>query len=235
MKKQVFDRIFQEVFELEDDDPLILAIAEKGTPSISYVIEFSGQEIDALTVTEDDGTVKSIPSHCKSLIRILQSWNMYLIDQLGVRRIDWLDSANINADEFGDFRSAVYDPNAPIRKSMNSHLAPTSNPVPSSGSGYSSSKSSPAAEFRRGVKRDKAHYSTMKDEKQWDEWKRSTISMIYAHGCENIISPAYIPLSPDDINLLREQNKFMYDVFLMILRTSMGNHFVWTHDLTYSI
>jgi hypothetical protein len=126
-KKQVFDRIFKEVFELEDDDPLILAIAEKGTPSISYVIEFSEQEINALAVTEADGTVKSIPSHCKSLIRILQSWNMYLIDQLGVRRIDWLDNANINVDEFGDFRSAIYDPNAPLRKSMHSHLAPASN------------------------------------------------------------------------------------------------------------
>jgi hypothetical protein len=231
-KKQVFDRIFKEVFELEDDDPLILAIAEKGTPSISYVIEFSEQEINALAVTEADGTVKSIPSHCKSLIRILQSWNMYLIDQLGVRRIDWLDNANINVDEFGDFRSAIYDPNAPLRKSMHSHLAPASNPGTFGGSGYSSSKNSPAADFRRGVKRDKGHYSTMKDEKQWDEWKRSTISTIYAHGCENIISSAYIPLSPDDINLFQEQNKFMYDVFLTILRTSMGKHFVRTYDLT---
>jgi hypothetical protein len=151
-KKQVFDRIFKELFKLEDDDPLILAITEKGTPSISCVIEFSGQEINALTVTEADGTVKSIPSHCKSLIRILHSWNMYLINQLGLRRIDWLDNANINADEFGYFHSAVYDPNAPIRKSMHSHLAPTSHPGTSGGSGYSSSKSSPAVEFRRGVK-----------------------------------------------------------------------------------
>jgi hypothetical protein len=67
-KKQVFDRIFKEVFELEDDDPLVLTIAEKGTPSISHVLEFSEQEIDALAITEADGTVKSVPSHCKSLI-----------------------------------------------------------------------------------------------------------------------------------------------------------------------
>jgi hypothetical protein len=233
-KKQVFDRLFKEVFELEDDDPLILAISEKGTPSISHVLEFSEQEIDALAITQADGTVKSVPSHCKSLIRILQSWNMYLIDQLGVRRIDWLDNDNINVGEFGDFRSAVYDPNAPTRKSMYNHLASTPNPGSGifSGSGYSSSKSSPAAEFRRGVKRDKGHYSTMKDKKQWDEWKRSTISTIYAHGCENIISSAYIPLSPDDISLFREYNKFMYDVFLTIMKTSMGKFFVRTHDLT---
>jgi hypothetical protein len=55
--------------------------------------------------------------------------------------------------------------------------------------------------------------------------------LVYNLPVLNIISPAYIPTTLEDINLFREQQKFMYDVFLTILRTSMGKHFVRTHDI----
>ena len=57
-------------------------------------------------------------------------------------------------------------------------------------------------------------------------WVLSTISTVYAHGCENILSQSYVPTTPDDTILFNEQQKFMYDVWVNVLRTPMGKHYV---------
>ena len=54
----------------------------------------------------------------------------------------------------------------------------------------------------------------------------SQISTVYAHGCENILSQSYVPATPDDTILFNEQQKFMYDVWINVLRTPMGKHYV---------
>jgi hypothetical protein len=227
MKKQLFERVFKSILELEDVDPLLRVIARKKSTSVLEVIEYSKSTIEKLDTLEADGSIKEIPLHSKSLIKILKSWDVHLIAQQGLRRVDWFDESIVNIDEFGDFRAAIYDPDAPLR-SITRPTTTSSVPYPVSLStlATSSSKYTPADEFLRGVKRDKMHSLNLKDEKQWDKWKRATISTIYAHGYDNIISPAYIPMTPNDINLFREQNKFMYDVFLAIMKTPMGKHFM---------
>ena len=79
---------------------------------------------------------------------------------------------------------------------------------------------------------EKKKYTVLKDEKQWDEWKRQTIATIYAHGCENIISSSYNPITAEDILLFQEQQRYMFDVLTFILRTPMGKHFVRQHENT---
>ena len=82
------------------------------------------------------------------------------------------------------------------------------------------------------MKRDKTHYIELKDEKQWDDWKRKAVATVFAHGCENVISPPYTPTTADETLLLIKQNKFMYDVFTTILKTSMGRHYTRKHEST---
>ena len=89
-----------------------------------------------------------------------------------------------------------------------------------------------AQEFRKGIKRDKGHYTVLKDEKEWDDWKRGVESTATTHGCENVLDPVYIPNSVDDVALFDEQQKFMYDVFFTIMKTDRGNHFVRTYNAT---
>ena len=83
------------------------------------------------------------------------------------------------------------------------------------------------------------------DEKRWDEWKRATRSTIFAHGCDHIIDPLYVPVLPEDKELFKEQNNFIYDVFQSIIKTIMGSYHVrkqedsrdsqevWSNYLTY--
>ena len=58
------------------------------------------------------------------------------------------------------------------------------------------------------------------------------MSTVDNHNCEDVIDPSYAPTSPDEIALFREKNKFMYDVFLTILQTPMGIHYVRQHEDT---
>jgi hypothetical protein len=147
----------------------------------------------------------------------------------GNRDVDWRDPS-ITTDLFDEYRIAIYDPNLPVR-STTTQSTVAGNQQPSNATFQSTSRSA-TAEFRKGIKRDKSHYSKLKDEKNWDSWRRSTISTVYAHGCENILSGSYTPTSTDEILLFKEQNKFMYDVFNTILGTTMGQHFVTQHEST---
>ena len=72
----------------------------------------------------------------------------------------------------------------------------------------------------------------MKDESKWDDWKRKTVATVDAHGCENVINENYVPSTPDEIKLFKEQNKFMYNVFVTILQTPMGMHYVREQETT---
>jgi hypothetical protein len=230
IRKQVFEWVFM---ELDPDDPLLKGLTKANVPpSISDVIILTDTQIANIHVPQDDGSTIRLPIYSLSLIRLLQAWNFYLLAAHNLRRVDWLDKAMINSDTFDEYRVGIYDPNAPIKALFGS--TNISNPTTSSASSSTPSKyaRTPADDFRRGVKRDKGHYTELKDEKQWDEWKRNTISTIFAHGIENIISPAYTPSTPDDIALFNEQNKFMFDVFNTTLKTPMGKHFVRNHEST---
>jgi hypothetical protein len=232
MRKQAFDFVFLEVMELDPDNPLLLKGLNKASvpPSIPAVITLTDTQIASIQVPQDDGSTTRLRIYSLSLIRILQAWNSYLLVEHKMRRIDRLDTTMINSESFDEYRVSTYDPNAPIKSS--SGLTGASNPTTSSASPSTSSKyaRTPVDDCRRIFKRDKGHYNEIKDEKQWDEWKRATISTIYAHGIKNIISPAYIPITPDDIVLFNEQNKFMYDVFNTVLKSPMGKHFVRNHE-----
>ena len=140
----------------------------------------------------------------------------------------------MNADEFSHFRTSVYDPDKSLRETLGTTLkyqdllAPANSPVnfPTKGT------KDLAYEFRKGVKRDKSHYTPLKDEKHYDDWRRKTVSTARAHGCENILDVTFSPKTEQEDALFQEQSKFMYDVFNTILLTDIGKHFVRKHSST---
>jgi hypothetical protein len=154
---------------------------------------------------------------------------------LRIFMVDWLDTVLINGDEWDEFRVSIYVPPGispppnyrPPNGPPGSHQHPLSGTV-SSGRPIQSA----ANKFQRGIKRDKGHYTFFKDEKQWDEWKRCAIATAYSHGCENILSPHYVPSEVEEAVLFAEQQKFMYDVWNTALKTTMGKHIVRLNEGT---
>jgi hypothetical protein len=226
--KQAFDRVLKDVVGIPDDDLLFKVLDGNGISSIPDLLTLS--EVDISTLSWDDGNNKlTLNLQRTNQIKILQAWNVHLQTEQGMRRVDWLDNLSVNEDEWDEFRVSDYNPPG-MPTSPSSRLPSTSN---SSNTGTTQPGRTPpsaASEFRRGIKRNKSDYNTLKDEKQWDDWKRATVSTVYAHGCENILSASYIPGTPDEIILFSEQNKFMYDVYVSTLQTPMGKHFVRQYE-----
>ena len=51
-------------------------------------------------------------------------------------------------------------------------------------------------------------------------------------GCKNILDPTFMPATVHAVELHDAQQKFMHDVFLGIMKTDRGVHFVRKHSST---
>ena len=127
---------------------------------------------------------------------------------------------------------SIYDPNNPRPSGSSPYSSSTPNTVTSTSTSATRYPKGPASDFKRGIKRDKAHYDVLKDDAHWDDWKRATLATVANHGCEVVMDPTYQPTNQDELDLFNEIQKFMYDVFITTLKTSMGRHFVRVHEST---
>ena len=105
-----------------------------------------------------------------------------------------------------------------------------SGPISSSGpTGYS-----PAAielmGSKKGIKREIAAYSSLKDERYFDGFKRSLFIVAKSHECNEVLDPSYTPGSePEEQELFEAKQTFMFSVFSANLQTDMGNTIVRRH------
>ena len=230
-RKRTMDYIFFDVLDLTANDNLIQAINDIGCRSIDDIISLQDREIDNMEYIDSNGGPHLVPASKRNLIKALKSWNFHLMIEHSLKKVDWDNKTYITLEFFDDFRVSSYDPDNPIRTIPRSVTTSTpSKTIPSAT--YQAKTQSLAQEFRRGIKRDKTQYEVLKDEKQWDSWKRQIESTATAHGCENILDPKFIPASVDAVELYDAQQKFMYDVFLSIMKTDRGMHFVRKYSST---
>jgi hypothetical protein len=76
-----------------------------------------------------------------------------------------------------------------------------------------------AQEFRRGVKRVKAHCETLKKDEGFRDWNRGFVATARMHHAHLVLDENYIP--PDDItrDAFKEMQIFMYAVLEEHLQT----------------
>ena len=210
-----------DVLGLDDDDILLKALDGLEIDTIPDVLRMKDVDIDIMEY-EDMGTKQVLPLGRRNLLKTLQAWNFHLLDTLEIRQIDWNDEDTINEDEWDDYRVSTYDPNV-----ICSRVGISRNTTRTHTSGSISAPSTTttrtlASEFRRASNRDKAHYRELKSETHWDEWRQATLATVASHGCENVLNTTYVPVTQEDVKLFQEMQKFMYDVFVSVLQTSMG-------------
>ena len=135
--------------------------------------------------------------------------------------VDWLDINKVNAESYDLYRTGTdFNPELSFQS-----LA-ISKPI------AVKQHDNVAQNFQKGIKRDKAHYSILSDELNWNDWKRSTIATVFSHGCEDVINSKYVPSTTEHMLLFQQQKRFMYDVFNKILKTTMGVNYVRMHEST---
>ena len=75
-----------------------------------------------------------------------------------------------------------------------------------------------------------SQYKILKEDKQWDDWCRSTIATIRSYTCDEILDPKYKSKNKDYGYLLIEKQKFVCSVFVEFVQTDMGKHNVRMHE-----
>ena len=136
---------------------------------------------------------------------------------------------SLTNENFNDYRMDIYDPNA---TQLSTQLSTSSSKVKKSTT--STYNRQPAEEFKKGIKREKDHYTTLKEDKQWDSWRRTTLATARSHACEQVFDPDYKPTTTEDKDLFDEKQKFIYSVFDDCLKTDVGKSLVRTYEATYN-
>ena len=228
-KQKQFVHFFTNVLQIKDDDVLYRIFESNQFTTMDDIIYTGDDFFSALQYIDDDNRTKVSPLEPLLLrLRAVKAYYYYLKQTHGTDQINWEDTTIVNSDNFDTFRITEYDPQGPTNP--NSEIV--NEKGVSKNNNFRSDNKSLAAEFRKGVKRDKSAYTVLKDERNWDSWRRRTVATMHSHGCQNITNPLYKPTSVDETLLLREQNNFMYDVFATILQTMMGGHYVQMYEET---
>ena len=90
-----------------------------------------------------------------------------------------------------------------------------------------------AEEFKRGIKQVKAHYTPLKESKQWDDWRRSTLATTRSHYCGEIVNPTYKSKTSEEKDLFIEKQKIIYSVFDESFLTDTSKSLVRSYDLFF--
>ena len=84
--------------------------------------------------------------------------------------------------------------------------------------------------FKKGIKREIAAYTSLKDERYFDGFKRSLFMVYKTHECNEVLDPTYTPGSePEEQELFEAKQTFMFSVFNANLQTDMGKTIVRRH------
>ena len=65
-------------------------------------------------------------------------------------------------------------------------------------------------------------FKELKRTKEWEQWDTQFRADVATQGLSNILDPHYLPATYEDKMLFREQQRYMYDVFVRVLKTDKG-------------
>jgi hypothetical protein len=76
------------------------------------------------------------------------------------------------------------------------------------------------------VKRDKAHYADLKDDKYFSTWNRGFVATSHMHHTQYVLDESYATTADVDIAVFKEMQTFMYAVLEDHLKTDKGKSLV---------
>ena len=87
--------------------------------------------------------------------------------------------------------------------------------------------------FKKGIKRERAAYPSLKDERYFDGFKRSLFIVAKSHKCNEVLDPIFTQGSePEQKELFEAKQTFLFSVFNANLQTDMGKNIVRRHLTT---
>ena len=223
-----FQHILAEKLGLEIHSPVYQALSQENVHTLSDLATLSDEDIEEMEYTismeVDEGQITTTRSKIskgnrgwiKSLIAFIKYYHMQSEEEF----------ESVSLKEFNTFRLSKYDPDISSRGVpsvlMSQHPKRKKN------------DNTPALlAFKKNIKRDKNQYTTLREDRQWDSWNRSTKAIAQTHDCEDIFNETYLPADDEQKDLFLEKQIFIYSVFEEKIQTNMGRYLVRKYERTY--
>lgn len=191
------------------DKEFAATMAYEGCFTLPDILSIPHGDLGTLHFKDADGDPQPAPRFVRSNVVALQGFvHQRQLDGQPLDDSNWMD---VTKEEFDSYRLS----DAFIQYSQNvGRPFPTTVPSFASANRPTSSRS-PAEEFRRGIKRDPTLFPVLKDEKQWDTWKRNTLAQAHAQNIQLVFDKNYVPPTQEDKDLFKEQQKYVYSIFTL--------------------
>ena len=197
-----------------------LALQKEKITEFSEILDCRGR-FNQFTLVED-AEVSKLGIADIAILEIVCKYYKLLKKERGV--VVWAD---VTLEMFKEYREADFtEPSPPARQS--DHISM----VPGLGQAHTTMTRAPnpLQDFEKGIRRDKSAYLVLKDDKEWDNWRRLTIATARTHKCAEIFDANFIPKGDEEKALFQQKQLFMYSVFDEKLQTDMGKNLVRTHE-----
>ena len=249
--EKAYNYVIKNLFRQDLDGPISssLLVYTGNMPDIMQVLEMGDEDIDDLYYfkssistpqDEEEETKKltkpktitiryELPKGSKRLVKVLKSFNRWMTDAGEAIYFDW---SNIDPKDFDDYRLAIY--NADTKVPMPSRFSTPSVNNNTPPSVYTNNTNlTMAQQFRKSIKRDPSTFGVLKTGRQFKNWHRTLLATAAAQDVSEILDSNYTPISPDEIELFKEKQKYMYQVADRILQTDRGIVFVGQHETDF--
>jgi hypothetical protein len=224
-----FQFIMGTVLGQKQDSPLFKALKKAGITDVGGITSLSDQVIDRLKYRDDSsGTLvnEELGHGYQQLIRSFNAFVLMKNDESNPIHGDWQNLTMLA--EFQEFQIIGF-----ASRTVTQAMAPTT--VIPAGHTRVNTPFSPKVrdlvlEFKKGIKRDPASFTVLKDNKQWDSVHRTLKAQTCYQDVDDVLNPCYVPNTAEDIALFDEKQKYMYSVLKRILQMDKGKVIVHSHD-----
>ena len=217
---QAFEHLVFDLFQLSSNThQLVKALVDQeyhfNVESIGLMTDY---EIAHLTY-RSNGVDTALSNASKAHLRV---WRAYVYHQPITKQsvVDLDHIRLLSPEEYLNFRRQTY----PVHY--------TNGPIPPSPADkYPPAKTTELDNWKRGIRRDPKLYPELKNNLAYSNWKLKFSAVASSQDLEDVLDPEYIPLTPEDRDVFKHKQKFLFTVFLETLLTDKGREITRSHAI----
>ena len=200
--KNAYEHALLLMGQSRDKAPIRVCLYQNDILDYDALISLEPDDIDELCIRDEAGEVRKLSMGCRAKLKKL---------------VHWADLPGSDVDTF--MQCATFSKLHDDIRAHHADLALATTPtIPS----VSSSHSSAAENFAKGIKLDPKAYPELDVKTKFQEWKRTFKAVAASHGLSNVIDFNYVANTMDEKDLFESQQLWLYNVFVTILKTRVG-------------
>ncbi len=210
---------------LQPDHPVIQALQHASYTTFPSLFTLRRADVESLTYLDTSVTPHvrmSLPKGNQTQLLVPQGYKIYFqsTHQRPINNIDWMVTTT---DEINDYLMS--------NDYMYFNNSDGTSTVPGPAPGVL--KSRPALEaFKKSIKRDPSLFKVFNDKRYWATWHLQFVSTARAQDLQDLLNPSYVPMTPDDKDVFKAKQEYLYSVFVNVLQTDEGKALVRSNYLS---